>query len=347
MFPLNFIDSKTSFDDFATSHPEIVNKKRKIILRNGQSPGDILTWTRAIGDLKESYPNYEIDIRCPAMEIFENNPRITHLDEKDPEVEVFDIAYDEINQSGWSGIHFTDAWRHDMEKKLGVPIKKTGIRPELWISEQEKSWFNQVHCEFGWDGPFWILNAGRKQDNELKQYHRWQEVVDLFNERFHNKIKVVQVGHKNHVHPKLTGVLNLVGKTDLRQLIRLIYWAHGTLGPLSLQFVTSAAFEQPAVVLMGGKEGPRWHRYNWIRFLTNVGALPCARADGCWLGGGKGKCKNLVETDKGLVPKCFEMIKPYMIVDAIESYYIGGRLKLPNEEDFKILEDNFKNFKHA
>jgi len=25
-----------------------------------------------------------------------------------------------------------------MEKKLGVPIKKTGIRPELWISDEER-----------------------------------------------------------------------------------------------------------------------------------------------------------------------------------------------------------------
>jgi len=158
------------------------------------------------------------------------------------------------------------------------------------------------------------LNAGRKQDNELKQYHRWQEVVDLFNKRFNGKVKLVQIGHKDHVHPKLTGVLNLIGKTDLRQLIRLIYHADGTVGPISLQFVASAAFGQPAVCVASSKEGPRWQRYNWIRYITNVGALPCAEFDGCWLGGEKGKCHNLVKTDKGMVSKCFEMIKPEEIV---------------------------------
>ena len=350
MYPLNYIDTKTSWEEWAKEHPEIVLKKRKIILKNGQSPGDILTWTRSIADLKESYPNYEIDIRCPAMEIFENSPRITHLDEKYPEVEVFDIGYDEINQSGWSSIHFTDAWRHDMEKKLGVPIKKTGIRPELWISDLEKSWYNQVHTEFGWDGPFWVLNAGRKQDNELKQYPFYQEVVDLFNERFKGKVKIVQIGHKDHIHPKLKGVLNLVGKTNLRELIRLIYWAHGTVGPLSLQFVISAAFEQPAVVIAGGKEGVKWHLYPHMRYLHTNGALECCRWDGCWLGGNKGKCKSLIDYNGEKVPKCFTLIKPYMIVDTMEMYYEGGRLKLPTDEEFEKLEKAHQEFikkKHA
>ena len=35
-----------------------LKKSRKIILRQGQSPGDILTFTRALADLKESYPDY-------------------------------------------------------------------------------------------------------------------------------------------------------------------------------------------------------------------------------------------------------------------------------------------------
>jgi len=329
MYPINYIDCNTTWDKWAKTHPEIVNKERKIILRQGQSPGDVLTFTRAVGDLKESYPKYLIDIRSPAMEIWENSPRLTPLKENDPDVEIFTIGYDEINQSGWNGLHFSDAFRHDLEKQLKVPIKKTGIRPELWISDKEKSWYNLPHCEWNWDGPYWVGNFGRKQDNELKQYHRWQEVVDLFNEYFKGKVKIVQVGHSSHIHPKLKGVLNAIGKTEsLRQLIRLIYWAKGTIGPISLQMVISQAFEQAAVVVAGSKEGPRWHRNNWIRYITNVGALPCAIADGCWKGGEKGTCQVLVDTNKGKVPKCFEMIKPYQIVDAIKSYYEGGRLSL-------------------
>lgn len=298
---------------------------RKIILRQGQSPGDILTATRSVADFKKSYPDWQIDVRTPCNAIWENNPHLTPLKEQDPDVEIFNITYDEINISGWNGLHFTDAFRHDIEKKIGVKIKKTGIRPELWISDLEKTWYDHVHCEFGWDGPFWTLNAGRKPDNELKQYHRWQEVVNLFNKEFKNKVKLVQIGHQDHIHPTLKGVLNLVGKTDLRQLIRLQYWASGSIGPLSLQFVMSAAFEQPAVVVAGGKEGVRWHIYPHMRYLYTNGCCPKAMWDGCWLGGIKGQCPYLVKE----VPKCFTLIKPYQIVDAVKMYYEGKVLKTP------------------
>lgn len=343
-----FVNVNIYWDEWAKQHPEVVNRKRKVILINGQSPGDLVVWTGAIRDLALSYPNYQIDVRSPCSEVFQNNPRLTPLKDDDLEVEKFNISYDLINESGWRGIHFADAWRHDMEKKLGVPIKMTSLKPELWISDEEKSWYHAPHCEFGWDGPYWVINAGRKQDNELKQYHRWQEFVDLFNEKFKGRVKLVQMGHSTHIHPKLNGVLDLVGMVDNpRQLIRLCYWADGTVGPISFQFTLSQAFEQPAVVVAGGKEGPRWQRNNTIRFITNVGALPCAKFDGCWKGGQMGDCKNIIKTDVGDVPKCFEMIKPYQIVDAIYSYYEGGIKKLPTDEENQKFQANFENFQKS
>ena len=296
--------------------------KRKILLQQKQSPGDVLTMTRAVADFKMSYPDYNIDVESPCPEIWENNPHLTKLSKDDLEVEKFSITYDEINQSGWRGHHFTDAFRHDIEKKAGVKIKKTGIKPELYISDQEKGWINQVEVEFGWKGAFWILNAGYKPDNELKWYHRWQEVVDLLNDFFGGSVRIIQIGHKDHNHPKLKDVYNLVGKTDLRQLIRLGWWAHGSMGPLSFQFVMSGAFEQPHVVVAGGKEGVRWHLYPHGRYIYTNGALNCCSWDGCWLGGSQGKCKDLVY-DR---PRCFSLIEPHMIADAVKMYYKGGRL---------------------
>lgn len=305
---------------------------RKIIIKQGQSPGDILTMTRALGDLKMTYPDWQIDVRTPCPEIFENNPRLTPLRDDDPGIEIFEIEYGgvggDIHTSGWSGLHFTDAFRHDMERKMGIKIKKTGIRPEIFVSDLEKSWLNQMHCEFAWDGPFWTLNAGWKQDNELKKYHRWQEVVDILNDYWGGKVKIVQIGHADHNHPVLKNVLNLIGKTDLRQLIRLAYWAAGSMGPLSFQFVLSAALEQPAVVIAGGKEGVKWHLYPNIRHIYANGCLSCCKWDGCWLGGEKGKCKTLVEVNGEEVPKCFDIIQPSMIADAVKMYYEGGVLKI-------------------
>lgn len=290
-----------------------------------------MTLTRALADLKQSFPKWQIDVRTPCPEIFENNPHITPLNEKDEDVEFFDIKYDNdaggINQAGWMGLHFTDAYRIDIEQKLKCSIKKTGIRPELWISDEEKGWINQVEVEFGWKGPFWLINAGRKPDNELKQYHRWQEVVNILNRYFYGRVKIVQIGHKDHIHPELKGVLSLVGKTDMRQLIRLAWWAHGTIGPLSFQFVISAALQQSHVVVAAGKETVNWHIYPHGRYIYTNGALHCCAWDGCWLGGDRGKCKDMVSLNgRGNVPKCFHLIQPQQIADAVKMYYEGGML---------------------
>lgn len=401
---------------------------RKIILKQGQSPGDILTFSRPAYDLKRAYPDMELDIHVPSGcgELFENNPYTTPLKEDDPDVEVYTITYDEINISGWNGLHFSTAFRHDIQKKINLgpklfslsldvvatldqettskgiaivfsdngcflterhqvsrldtqkwlivdgditytilkekdkqndkdiinvysdatlqkwgywEIPSTGILPELFVSDDEKGWYHQPHCTFLWDGPFWLINAGMKSDNALKQYHRWQEVVDLLNEYWQGKVRIVQIGAKSssglaHYHPQLTGVFNLVGQTDTRQLIRLAYHSEGAIGPISFQFVLMAAYEKPCVVAAGGKEGTRWHIYNHVRWVNKNGCLPCAMSDGCWKGGKKGKCDNLVKPPDmdDEVPLCFEMTKPQELADRVIDYYEGGRLAIPETE---------------
>ena len=280
--------------------------------------------TRAVADLKLTFPDWQIDVRTPCPEIWENNPHLTPLNEDADDVEVFDIHYPGINQSGWRGHHFTDAFREDIENQLGVDIIKTGIRPELHVSDLEKTWINHVEVEFGWTKGFWLINAGWKPDNKLKFYHRWQEVANLFNARFGGEVRLVQIGHPAHNHDRLRGVYDLVGKTDLRQLIRLCWWAHGTIGPLSFQFVMSAAFQQPHVVVAAGKEGVRWHIYPHGRYIYTNGTLRCCEWDGCWKGGNRGKCVDLVHD----IPRCFTLIEPHMIVDAVWMYYAGGVLNM-------------------
>jgi len=159
----------------------------------------------------------------------------------------------------------------------------------------------------------------------------------LLNEFFEGKVKIAQIGHGSHIHPRLDGVLNLVGKTDLRQLIRLAYHAEGSIGPISFQFVLSAALEQPAVVVAGGKEGIRWHIYNHIQYLYMNGTMACCRSDGCWKGGKRGDCIDLVNE----IPKCFHLTEPYMIADAVKRYYLGGRLEMPDDDQLAQWKKRF------
>ena len=331
---------------------------RKLILHQSQSPGDVLCFSRSVGDLKLTKSDYLIDIRTNCDELFLNSPRITKLSDDDPDVERYEIGYSTkpgIHESGWTGAHFSDAFRVDLESKLNsdpekiaiygeVKIIKTGIRPEIFVSDQEKSWFNQVHDTFGIDDPYWVINAGHKSDLPLKQYHRWQEVADLFNERFKGRIHLVQTGEANpeHFHASLKGVLNLIGKTDKRQFIRLVYNAHGTVGGMSYQHHLSGAFNQPHVTVLGGREGSRWEYYQCGTLLYTNGMLRCCKWDGCWLSGkiekdGKdGRCKDLVDYEGQQVPRCMSLITPEEIVNSIEKYYLGGELKMPEAQHTDI-----------
>lgn len=299
---------------------------KKLILSNPLAPGDVLVSTCAVRDLHKMYPGeYLTDIRVPTgcEQIFENSPYITKLLDTDTEVEKIRLDYSDIHQSGWSGRPFVTAHTIDLATNIGRPINHTSLRPDIFLSQDEKLWPSPVFNEYGFSGKYWIINAGVKNDYTLKFYHRYQEVVDALK----GKIQFVQVGQIEHNHPQLEGVLDMRGKTDLRKLFRLSYFAEGALCAVSLQMVVMAALSKPCVVVSGGREPVRWQIHPDHRFLAVNGAIECARYDGCWKSK-KSDCVNLIENS---VPLCMQMIKPSMIIEAIEMYYEGKVLEYEKE----------------
>lgn len=336
-------------------------KKRKIILDKGQSPGDILVFTTVLRDLIKQYPDWDIDVRSCCMEIFENNPYLTPLAEGAPGVEYHVVQYDTppgVHQSGNSGMHFSNAYYVDLEKRLGVKIEQTELLPEIYLSQDEKNWVNQVKEDktFGYKGKFWLINAGNKNDYTLKQwgFDNWQQLVNLLK----GLVQFVQVGEYkedgSHFHPKLRGVLSLVGQTNLRELIRLAYHAEGTVTPVSFLMHLSAAFRKPCVVLAGGREPPRWEYYPNHQYMSTNGMLSCCAYDGCWLDGrikdenGKQEnvtCKNLVGSSvsisKGPMDiahsRCMAMIEPLDVSKRVMGYVINN-MPLHSKIHYEIIE---------
>jgi hypothetical protein len=274
----------------------------------------------AIRDLHIAYPKeYLTDVRSPCNEIYEYNPYIMHIDDNDPEAVKIDMQYPLIHKSGYTGLHFSDGYRVFLEEKLGRPIPKVSMRPEIYLSQGETEWVSQVRTEYNYSGKYWIINAGIKNDYTLKWYPFYQEVVDMLL----GKVKFVQVGVPQHKHPVLKNVINMIGKTNsLRHLFRLSYHAEGALCGISLQMVIMQAFRKPCVVVAGGREGMRWQAINCHKFLHTIGAMKCCLEDGCW----KSKESECVNMEDGIA-KCMRLIKPKDVADAIEMYYAGGRLE--------------------
>lgn len=319
---------------------------RKLILRQMQSPGDIVMLTAAVRDLHACYPGqFVTDVRTPCPHLWENNPYLSPLREDDPDVEIVDCAYPLIHSSNQEPRHFLHGFIDFLNQRLGLSIHVTAYKGDVYISNREKSWFSQVREITGEDTPFWILSAGGKWDFTIKWWDRlrYQEVVDHFRDR----ILFVQVGERHHYHPEISGALDLRGRTNLRQLIRLVYHAQGVLTPVSLPMHLAAAVEvkrpiprnRPCVVVAGGREPPHWEAYPHHQFIHTVGALPCCDNGGCWksrtlpLGDGDAKdnAANLcVDVVHGL-PHCMDMIRSHDVIQRIQMYFDGGVLSFLTE----------------
>ena len=219
-----------------------------------------------------------------------------------------------------------------------MSITPTAFKGDIHFSGEEKAEPSQVQTLLGKDLPFWIIVAGGKNDYTIKWWHteRYQAVVD----HFKDKILFVQVGEKGHNHPPLKGVLDLRGKTSIRQLLKLVYHSQGVLSPVTFMMHLAAAVEgkpgaptcRPCVVVAGGREPVHWEAYPHHQFLHTQGALPCCQTGGCWrsrtlpLGDGDSKDKpqnRCMDVVKDL-PRCMDMITPEKVCEAIDTYFKGG-----------------------
>lgn len=314
---------------------------RRLVLRNFLSPGDIVMLTAALRDMHACYPNqFLTDTRTPCPALWEHNPYITPLDEDAPGTEVIECAYPLINQSNQLPYHFIHGFIQHLNQTLSINIRPTRFHGDIHLSPAEKNWFSQVEEIVGEALPFWIVVAGGKRDYTAKWWSaaRYQAVVD----HFRGRILFVQVGEAEHAHCPLRDVIDLRGRTDLRQLVRLVYHAQGVLCPVTLLMHLAAAVEtrlempphRPCVVIAGGREPPHWEAYSMHQFLHRAGALPCCSQGGCWksrvspLGDGdekdlpQNRCVDVV----GALPRCLDMITTRDVIRAIEVYFDGGAI---------------------
>jgi hypothetical protein len=326
---------------------------RKIVLKNTLSPGDIVMLTAAVRDLHLCYPSqFLTDVRTPCPHLWENNPFISKLDDRDSSVEQIDCHYPLIHRSNQTPYHFIHGFINFLNERLGVHITPTAFKGDIRISDLEKSWFSQVREIVTEDIPFWMIVAGGKNDYTIKWWEpvRFQEVVD----HFQGKILFVQVGEKGHTHPPLEGVLDLRGDTDLRQLVRLVYHAQGVLCPVTLLMHLAAAVEvkggqpknRPCVVVAGGREPTHWEAYPHHQYIHTIGALKCCDNGGCWksrtlpLGDGdpKDRPENLCVDVVGNLPRCMNMITPAVVIQRVEMYFDGGSVQYLTPEQSALVE---------
>lgn len=306
----------------------------RLVLKCPLSPGDILTLTAAIHSLHRTYPGKyltDVDTPCPAIfehnpDVGESDPQIAQISQKgegegdgvdrvELELRTLAMHYPAIHRSNHELTPFLAGYTEYLGEQLGRPLKLRTNRPHLYLSETEAA-------EPPWvEGKFWLVNAGVKRDFPLKQWpvEHFQAVVD----HFRGRLTFVQIGEAHHDHVPLAGVVNLIGKTSLRELIVLAYHAAGGLGPITFLQHLCAAWQKPYVALLGGREPVPWVTYPLQHTLHTIGTMDCCRAGGCW----KGRLRDCVHpVTAGLVRgvgECMKRIEPAEVVRVIERV-VGG-----------------------
>ncbi len=198
--------------------------------------------------------------------------------------------------------------------------------------------------------PFWVFNGGSTHNSTAKLWNpaSFQNVID----HFKDKIAFVQIGADCDFHPEYQNVVNLVGKTSQRDLIRLMFHGLGILTPVSFPMHLAAAMPEridrpggkPCVVLAGGREPLPWERYAGHSFIETQDKLDCCRRGDCrrslasvperravhyvcvrpvqlsierWSVDAQ---KRKVRATNLCIAECMEMITPDMVIREIESW---------------------------
>lgn len=301
-------------------------ERRALILKCSLAPGDLCTITSAIESLHAQYPGrFLTDVRTSCDEIFLHNPWITPL--ADTDAEYVSMHYGDIQTSNDRPSTFIGAYTRHLEKYLGMPLPALTNRPHLYLSADEKDLPNCLR-EYGFaSGMFWVICAGIKSDFTLKQWpvEYYQAVV----RHFRGRVRFVQVGSSDDEHPALDGVINLVGRTGHRDLMRVCFHAAGGVGPITYIQHLCAAFEKPYLALLGGREPVMWTQYPLQRTLHTLGMLTCCRTKACWKsrvvvrGDGEAHDRSLCELPvldfSRPVGQCMALIRPTEVIAAIES----------------------------
>jgi len=311
----------------------------QIVFKNRQAIGDILTFTSGVRDFKKAFPNTKVGVISTAMHIWDHNPYIDHNFRNNRHILDTGPGY-LTNKSNSSDLHMCNAFRIDMENKLGLRIPQGPITPDIWMTEEEYKAPPLI------DGPYWLFVYGGEPGWPCKQYHRWQEVINLLKD----DIQIVQIGVSKHPYPILDNVINYIGRTEdknlgIRHLFNLFLHAQGTLGLVSMHMHLSAAFGNPCVVVAGAREPASFTQYFGQQYIQTNGTMFCGEHTACWKCELKG-CKNLTKPNNinvghhiTQVPKCVEIIEPEEIAASVRKYYKGGRLEYGN----KIPNKFFKN----
>ena len=332
-----------------------------IILSHTRAPGDITVMTAFVRDFAKQYPQYAVEVFTSCPSLWENNPHVSKVLSGPREgIPFHELGYGkQINEADAIPLHFLSAFYRDFRNRTSIDVEMLEPKPDLHLSEYELT-TRPI------EGRYWCVVAGGKSDFTCKIWStaKFQQTINVLRQF---GLRFVQMGatYRANWHPTLDGVLNLVGKTNLRDCLWLLHHSEGIICPVTFFMHAAAALDKPCVCVAGGREHWWWEAYvnsptvqNFgpasgkvpvpHRYLHTQTLLDCCKSRGCWMNKvsrteqdkNKMYCKKPTDDGYGQqLPLCMDMITVEHVVAAVMSYYEDGTLE-PIGDPPKIVMPN-------
>lgn len=341
----------------------------KICIQHTRCPGDVVLMSIVPRELHRAYPGrFRVSMRTRYPQLWDGNPYIhAHytLDQDiDPQDDLIEVDYAPQDDP-----HNKQHVMHVILRNAAVALKSYGVtelpltefKPYLHVSEQIRDMKPRE------DGvlegkPYWVIMAGGKTDYTTKIWDKskWQDVVYrlALDEKFP---LLAQVGkcatdgpEAAGLHSPLKYTVCLLDKTDLAQLVWLIYHSRGVICGVTSAMHIAAALYKPCVVVAGGRESWWWDSYDLRAYdlyrgripdkyrdlademvphtyIDRIGLFACCENCGCWKAGigdkPRNNCTNIIPAESlpGRLPKmnqpaCLVDISPAEVVGAVRRY---------------------------
>ncbi len=319
--------------------------------------GDLTVLSALVRDIKLAHPQHRVFVECKHAEIFHHNPHgkpASGVVQAYPGVEHIKVDYgagihgdgDKKGPPGqkYRPVHFQRWLYEDFARKSGLEVPITKAGGDFHFSDEEAA--------PALSGRYWVMMAGGKSDFPVKVWDpaRFQEVADSLRAMGLGVVQLGNTGTYNNIkntNPKLSGVVDLVGQTSLRDMIRIIRDAEGVVCGVTAAMHMAAALERPCVAIAGGREAWWWEAYarenhglggaeSTIRvphkYLHTIGLLDCVEHQGgCWKRyvdprAAQGRCLKPAAGESGPLPECMRLITVGHVLEGIVEYYKDGTL---------------------
>lgn len=237
--------------------------------------GDTVAVTPLIRDLYAQYPDIRISVDGSASEdLFRYDYRVSRTRPAAAKLLELDLK-ETVDRSNTDGAaRYLYALTESFERATGLRIERGPAKPSLVLGPHEET--------PPYDEPYRVVASGAKVDMPVKQWghsnHRkvveavggkWVQLGQFFDGRF------------SHQQCAIPGAVNLLGKTSIREMVRIIAHAKAVLCHVSLSMLIAAAFDVPCVVPAGGRENPWLHADSGVDYIDTIGKLSCCVARGC------------------------------------------------------------------